>query len=154
MLHQFSDHWIGMDVSQLLSEPVLAPNIEVVIALLPEMKLSARVPHPSRAFCDRVGQLGLYFFGHILFKHLQRNGQFCAFRFSDQQVHVLRHNDIGGYAKPVPLARTLKRLLKNVASRWRKQRFTVITTAGNEMQAASFLKTFKTPWHDAIVLRK
>ena len=33
-----------MDVSQLLGEPVLAPNVEVVITLLPEMKLSARCP--------------------------------------------------------------------------------------------------------------
>jgi hypothetical protein len=51
-----------------------------------------------------------------LLEHLHRHGQFRAFWFADQHVHVLRHHDITRDVAAVPGADSLKRPLEGLLS--------------------------------------
>jgi hypothetical protein len=129
---------ISVDVPQLLDSFGVAPYVEVVITRLPE----------RRSFYHTKFARG------ILLKHLQRDGQFAALRFTDQQVDMFRHDDIAAHEESIPMAGFFQGLEKTIAGTWSsEQRIAVLTTEGEEMETPSFLVTLETPRHGHSVIR-
>src|SRR5580704_15119651 len=130
--HQPSIHGIAMDVSQLLDALGFAPDIEIVVARLPERPALGLAQLPR----------------NILLEHLQRQRELRSFRLGDEQVNMLRHNHVSGDVEPVPLPRTFESLLKNVAgSRHTQASRPSVAAKCEKVQTARFLKSLKTPRH-------
>ncbi len=71
-----------MDVAKLLQELPLIPDIEVVVALLPEVG----------CFASQLSR-------HALFERLERLGECPILWFSNEQMYVIRHHDISIHAQ-------------------------------------------------------
>ena len=128
-----------MDVSQLLDPLSLRPDVEVVVAGLPKRTTLNFAQLPR----------------NILLQHLHRDRQLRPLRLRDQQVNMLGHDHVSRNVKPVPLARPLQRLLKDVAgSRYPQARRALVTAKGEIVQTPRFLKSFEPPGHDSIVRRR
>ncbi len=135
-LHQPSPHRIAMDVTQLFRLLGVAPYVEIVIARLPQ-RTSLRLPQPPR---------------HVLLQHLQRDRKFRSLRLGQQQMNMLRHDDISGNVETVPFPRVFEGLLKDVSGVRRAQTWrTPIAAKRHEMQAAGFLVSLEAPGHLRIV---
>ena len=70
-------HRIAVNISQLLHKLVIVPDIEIVITLLPEVF----------CFADQSPR-------DTLLERFDGMGERVAMRFAEQQVNVLRHDDI------------------------------------------------------------
>ena len=113
-----------MDVAQLLDAFRFRPYGKIVIADLPKTRKMFRTQLLRRD----------------LLEHLDRDRQFRAFWFTDQEVHVLGHHHIAGDIAAVPGADSVKRSLESLFRRRTiEQRHAVIATEGGEMQAALIL---------------
>lgn len=94
-----------MNVPQLLDALSFAPNVEVVIAGLPER---------SAFGCAQLP-------GNVLLQHLQRKGELCSFRLRDQQMNMLGHHYISSDVESVPLPRAFQCVLEDVSGSRRSQ---------------------------------
>ena len=92
-----------MDVPQLFNAFTLAPNIEVVVTLLPEGTQMGEVPQLA---------------GGVLLEHLEGYAQRFPFWFADQQVDVLGHDDVASDAEVVPKADLFQGVLEGCAGFW------------------------------------
>lgn len=87
-----------MDIAQLLDALGLAPDIEIVIARLPE----------GSAF-DRTK-----FARCVLLEHLKRDGEPATLRFADQEVNMFGHNYEAANKESVPAAGAFEHLQEYV----------------------------------------
>jgi hypothetical protein len=130
--HKSSPHRIAMKVPQLLDALSLGPDVEVVIACLPE-RPALNLPQLPR---------------DILFQHLQRDRQPRSLRLGHQQVNMLRHDHISRNVESILLPRPLQSLLEDVPGSWPPQPSLAPVAAKREkVQTARFLKSLETPRH-------
>ena len=98
-LNQFALHRIAMDVTQFLDSFRLAPNRKIVIANLPESRLTWLLQLPRSN----------------LLQHLHDQREFAALRFTEEKVDVLGHDDVSRDKTTIPAADTLQLLLEDVS---------------------------------------
>ena len=123
-LHQSSPHWIAMNVVQLLDALLFRPYLIIVVADLPKA-------WPIRSLQLSRGDL---------FQHLDDHRQSRALRFTDEQVHVLRHHDISSHIAAVPDADSLEFSLESFFCCGRIQQPPTLAAAeGDEVQTALVL---------------
>src|SRR5205085_4950500 len=135
--HQLSLHRIAMHVAQFFYALALAPHREVIIPNLPEARLIASAELAR---------------GDLL-EHLDGHGELRAAGFADEQVHMLRHDDIAGYVKSVPSADALQFALQDFAGLGAGEEFLPPVAAERyEMQATLLLKALQSRRHAADIL--
>ena len=87
--------------------------------------------------------------GHRLLQRLQGTRQGAALRLTDQQMNMLRHDDISGDVEAVLAACLLQRELETSLGMWRSQEWLpAITTEGHEVQVSSLLIPLQSPRHE------
>lgn len=124
---QSAPDWVAVNVAEFLDALVFTPHGKVVIAWLPETRQCRRA---------KIARGGLL-------EHLQDDGEFASFRFTDQQMNMLRHDDVADYAATVPAANTFQRLFEYVPRFFGiEQRHALVATEGDEVQAALVLVAF------------
>ena len=120
-----------MNVSQLLKKLVVIVDIEIVIALLPEMFRFA--DEPSR---------------DALLERLDRVGEGAALRLAEQQMNVLGHDDVSEDAHFVSTPDTFQRGRKCLLRFGRvEERASLITGEGNEVRTLRLVETLESPSH-------
>jgi len=130
--HQASTYRIAMNIAQLLDALSLGPDVEVVVAGLPERSTLNLAQLPR----------------NILFEHLQCNRKLRPFRFGDQQMNMLWHDHVSRNVEPVPLPCPFQSLLEDVAGSRRPQaRRALITAKRERVQTPRFLKSLESPRH-------
>jgi hypothetical protein len=130
-LAQPPSHGIAMDISQFLDKLVVVPNIEVVVALLPEMFCPANEPsrNPLLERPNRIGKRALY-------------------RLAEQQMHVIRHDDIPEHAQSITAPYALERSFESQPCLMRSQRCpTVIAAERDEVGLSGLMETFQSGRH-------
>jgi len=127
-----------MNVSKFFHELRFIPNIEIVVALLPEMlSLADQSPRYS------------------LFQRLYRVGESLLARLAEQQVNVFGHDHITVDAKFETEAHPLQRGLKNLPGDGCRERGTTMVTAeGHEVSLPGRVKSFQSPRHEASLRRR
>ena len=126
--NQAPRHRVAVHIPQLLDALLFAMHVEVVIPPLPEPNLPAL----------------LQFARCLLFQHLNRNRQQRPVRLPDQQVNVLRHQNIPGHHEAIPSAHCFKFMFEDaVGSLTRQQRQPAITTEGQKVKTSALLVTDK-----------
>jgi len=112
-----------VDVSQFLDKLLLRPNVEVVIPRLP--KVFAPLDQPSR---------------NRLLQSLYRHSERASFRLANQQMNMLRHDDISADIKTVALTNSFESMLDHDLGLGRGQEWqTVVAAEGYEVQMMSLL---------------
>lgn len=92
-----------MHVAELLDALAVGPDIEVVVARLPE------------------GRAGAELARRRLLENLEGGSQGAALRLADQQMDVFRHDHVAANDKPVPAADALHGLLDGAPSLRRRE---------------------------------
>jgi len=122
--NKFTVNRIAMHVLELLDRLFMVPDIEVIVATLPE------------SYVTRF----LEFSRYLLLQHLQDNGELEIAGFADQQMHVFGHDNVTRYNEAVLLPHLFQLLLEDAISGSRfKQRLPSITTEGKKVEIASVL---------------
>jgi hypothetical protein len=126
---------VPMDVMELLHELLMIANVEIVVALLPEMiGVSNQTPR------------------YALLQGFEGIRQGVPFRFADQKVDVFRHDNVSIDAHAETAAHALKRALKHLSARAiREEGMAVVTTESNEMALSGVVIALETPWHEISV---
>jgi len=128
---QSSLHRIAVYVAQLLNPFVFVPHVDVIVTSFPERAATGELPELVR---------------NVLLEHLNRDRRAGAFRLADEQVNVLRHDDIPGHVEFVPYSHPLQGLLEGATCFWRGQQWgAAVATESDEVQIASLLKTLQSP---------
>ena len=122
-----------MQVPQLLRPLLLGKYIEVVITRLPERRLRPPFPQSPR---------------HQLLQHLDRCAEFLSLRFADQQMNVLRHDDVTEHRETIPAPHLfqgpLERSLRQLGI---EQCQPPVTTEGEKVIGPEMLVTLETGRH-------
>jgi hypothetical protein len=141
-----------VDITKLLHKLAIVPDVEIVIALLPEML--GKVPTQANSGLewgtrDQTPR-------HALLQRLESIGEHTALGFADQQVNMLGHDHIPVDAKPETASHTLQRGLENsLGGVGCEQRPPMITGECDEVAVSGFLKAFQSPRHaDRLRARK
>src|SRR5579863_6145831 len=125
---------IPVHIAQLLDALFAGPYIEVIVPALPELGR-------SRAFQLPRGPL---------FQYLNRRGQGSTSRLAEEQMDMLRHQDITGNNQLRAQARPLQRLFKGPIAIARSQQwFSPVTAECHEVKDAALLITDEALRHDA-----
>ena len=116
-----------MNISKFFHKLRFIPNIEIVVALLPEML----------GFTDQSPR-------YSLLQRLDRVGEIVLLRFAEQQVNVFGHDYITVDAKFESEAHTLERTPRKLAwaSRCRERETTMVTAEGDEVSLPGRVKSF------------
>jgi len=146
-------HRIAVDVTEFLHKLAIVADVEIVIAFLPEML--GEVPTQAntglewgtlatrRGTRDQAAR-------HSLLQRLESVGEQTAFRFADQQVNMLGHNDISVNAESETAPHTLQREFEDsLGGVSREQRSPMVTGECYEVAVPRFLKSFQCPRHEA-----
>src|SRR5579872_1334078 len=94
-LDQTASNRIAVDISQFFDALLLAPDIEIVIALLPEMLVASDQPSSDG-----------------LLQRLDRGGQCASSRLAHEHVDMFRHHHVCGDKELVTEARSLESALE------------------------------------------
>ena len=123
----------------------LGEDIEIIGASLPEAR--RKLGLPERYLIQGL-PLSSAAAGDTLFQDLHGHSDSSFCRFADQEMDVLRHDDIAPDHELVLLSDFLQDLEKEVAAARRsKEGMAMITTAGDEVLVAAGVKTFQTFRH-------
>ena len=117
MSDKFSLHWIHVHVVELLDELGLAPDVEIVEAVLPEprqgleqiaegqFQLPGGWP-PSRLAAQATR--------HALLQDLHDGGRSALGRLADEQVNVVGHDHVARERESVAVAHLTQNLYKRI----------------------------------------
>ena len=134
--NQAPRHRVAVHIPQLLDALLFAPHVKILIPPLPEPNLPALL---QLARC-------------LLLQHLNRNRQRRPVWLPDQQVNVLRHQDIPGHHEAIPSAHCLKFTFEDaVGSLTRQQRQPAITTEGQKVKTSALLVAHKLRHNERIL---
>jgi hypothetical protein len=152
MLHQPLHHWIRVNVVQFFFPLRIAPHIEVVKSPLPKSpvlfhgiselqgKLRARSAPLLSSHRSR----------YALLQYLQHSRHIAFLRLADQQMHVLRHEDVPNQPELIGASDLPQYFQEQIP---RANRFQiappVVATEGNKMQIALAVVAFQTFRHSA-----
>ena len=133
-----------MNIFELLYELLVISDIEVVIALLPEMSLSA----PLKPAFGLIGLILVLATSsptqsprHTLLQRLDRLSKGLHFGFTQEQMHVVRHHHICVHAQSKSAADSFKGDFKLSSARLRsEQALVLITRESHEVALARVLK--------------
>lgn len=145
MSNQFSLYGIHVHVVKFLDELGLTPDVEIVEAQLPELgQQAARVR-------KRKGKLlrGEFFAGlaaelprDALFQDLQDEGRSALDWLADEQVNVIRHDDVTSQGKTVAVTHFSENLDKQIPGTSGRQKGQApVATAGDEMPMTQAVAT-------------
>jgi len=124
---------IAMDIADHRRTGPLSVDIAVVVAVLPE--LLARPSQPARS--------------HLL-DDLEKLRQQNSRRLIDEQVNMFRHQNVGVNPRLMPRTRLFQHRLERLAGGGRfKERETMKTTEGDEVQRPRILKPLQAARHGA-----
>jgi len=113
-----------MEVTQLLDPFGFAPDGKVVIAHLPELRLTRR---SQLARSD-------------LLEHLNHERELAVLRLPDEQVDMLGHYHVSGDGASIPAPDSFPFVFERVAGRGRVEQFhSLITTERDEVQTSLVL---------------
>lgn len=119
--NQAACDWVAMDVPELLDALLFRVDVEIVVSRLPEGPLLS---------LDRDRE----------FKGLQCLCENGVGGFADEQVYVLRHDDVPSHEEVIAQSHGLKRGLEKCTRIWRSEvRSSVVTTEGDEVEIAGLL---------------
>ena len=122
-----------MHVAQLLDPLLIAPDIEVVVTLLPEMKIVRTALQRTR---------------DLLLHHLQYERQRFALWFADEQMDMLWHEDITTNVEVEAETSGFERTQEcRACSVSVKSWLALITAEGDEVQVSRVLVTLEKPRH-------
>ena len=136
-----------MNVVQLLVSLPLAPDVEVVIASLPEVGISPdnRLVPQTHLPRDAFPPLPAYLPRHTLFQNPHHHRRISFFGLAHKQMNVLRHHYESDEAEIVAATHLIQNLQKAITrSRCPEQRLPAVATAGDEMPFASAVASFQT----------
>ena len=136
-IHESARDGIAMNVAQLPGKFALAPDVEVVVACLPERLRGAQRQSPR----------------HRLFQRLQGLSQLALFWFTYQSVDVLRHDHEAVDEQFILLAHRLQCADEEIP--WRgcaKFWLAVITAEGEVMVLTGLLEVLQGPGHSMSLL--
>ena len=136
MIGQFSFQRIHVQVVELFDSLLQTPHVKVVKPPLPKSRerivatgeeqtqlRSGRSPLAAQAARD------------TLFQNLNDRGRGSFSRLADEQVDMLRHDDVTHQGEPVTVAHFVKNMDESISSANRaQQRQASVTTEGDEMQ--------------------
>ena len=124
---QAAGYWVAVDVADFFHEFVGGEDVEVVVTGLPEVF--------AGAFEE---------FGGLSLDDSQGGGEGAVWGFGDEEVDVLRHEDVGVEGEAVGEAGLFDDLFEDVFGFGRFQvRAAVVTTEGDEVELACVLAAFK-----------
>jgi len=131
ILYEAPSDRISVHVAELLGAFLLRPDIEVVVALLPEMFVGT-----DKSSGDR------------LLKRLNRCSQCAASRLAHKQMHVFRHDDISRDKELITEPRSFESNLEEVSATMKaEQRLAPVAAEGDEVEVTCVLVALETPWH-------
>jgi hypothetical protein len=147
--HEPALHRIVVHVAQLLNPLVLAPDIEIVEARLPEMQVFELLPQQALSGDAAASALSQYPAGKALLQYLQDRGGRAHLRFADEQMKTFGHDHVTDHHKAVVLASLLQDFEEKIAAaRTRQPRTSAVTTASDKVQVASAIIALETPGHE------
>ena len=121
-----------MNVAQLFPALFLAPKIEVVVALLPEVRRVADQPA-----------------GHALLEGLDGNGKRFAAWLAQQQMHMVGHDNVPIDTEQVVLADSFQRGFEHgPGSGICEVRPTMPARKRDEMRLSGTVESLKPSWHE------
>jgi hypothetical protein len=124
---------VAVHVAKLLDVFGFGVDVEVIVATLPEGPLPA---------LDSNREL----------ERLKRLGQEDAAGFTDQQMHVLGHDNVAGDEELVPDAHGFQRALEEVpGGGCAEVRETAVTGERDEVEVVGPLNPDEAPWHGGMV---
>lgn len=131
--HEPAPHRISVKITQLLSKLSSTPDIEVVVALLPEWFLGPQ----GEPAC------------HALLQRFQRLRKRAALGFVHEQMHMLRHDDVSVHAEPVRLPDPFQRGYEDCAAFCAGElRLSAVAAESQEMTLTGLLKPPQRPRHE------
>jgi len=87
--------------------------------------------------------------GKLLFDDFHYNRRIARLRLADEQVEMLRHDDVSAYYEAMPLPHFLENVKKQIAAIRRAQdRPAMIATARNEVQMLQAVVSLELTGHD------
>jgi hypothetical protein len=127
LLHKAFLHRVAMHIAQLFHSFALAPHMEVIKSLLPDV---LRLALPCRA-PNRVQNLPRESLLHDLHNCRRRS----AFRLAEEQVDVVGHYNVADHNKLAALSGILKDLQKQIAPmRTCQPRLAMVTATGEKVE--------------------
>jgi hypothetical protein len=139
MIDQFSFQRVHVHLVKFFDSLLQTPHIEIVEAPLPKARLRIVVAGNDQIqLSGGRSPLATQAARDPLFQHLNDRGR-CSFdRFADEQLDVLRHNDVTHQGEAVTVTHLAKNLDENISGANRaQQRQASITGERNEMQMAA-----------------
>ena len=145
--HKLALHWIKVHVIQLFVLLFGAPHIEVIEAALPELRILFK-----RGFIrdKRLARKGFVpvrpaqFYRRSSLQNLHHGRRVAHVRLADQQVEMLRHQDVPEEAEIMALADVDQDFQEEVAClRGIEEGQAMVTTACDEMELSKAVAAFK-----------
>jgi hypothetical protein len=125
-----------MDVAELFHEFGFKADIEVVVALLPEM---LRIPDETAC--------------HSLLQRLQRVCEELLLGLTDQKVDMIRHHYIPINSYAIGASHPFQTLLEDAPIHlFSKECVVVIAREGDEVASPGVLESLKSRWHGSSLL--
>ena len=139
---QASFYRVLMDVVQLLLALLRGPQDKIIEPSLPNVLFAIAV---ARVHSGNLGpQPSQYAPCEALFDGLHHRGRIAAFRLTQQQMDMLRHDDVAHHDEMIASAHALHYFKKQVASGGGlEQRAPLVTTGGDEVQVTLAVAAMK-----------
>jgi hypothetical protein len=136
VIDQFSLQRIHVHVVELFHSLFQTPHVEVVKAALPETR--QRIGAVCKGQFQLCGGCSLFVAQaprDALFQNLNHGGRCCFTRFADEQMDVLRHDDITYQGEAVTVSHLAQNMDENISGANRAQKGqSSITSERDEMQ--------------------
>jgi hypothetical protein len=138
MIDQFSFERIHVHVVKFFDSLLQAPHIKIIEATLPESTERIAAGKWQTKLSSSIALLAAQASRDALLQHLNHSGRRPIGRLADQQVDVLRHDDIAHEGESIVVAGLAKNLDKGVSSANRaQQRQASIASEGDKVQMAA-----------------
>jgi len=138
-----------MHIAQLLYTLLVGEHNEIIKSRLPDVPIVERgVPRVAGPRLVTGAQLDQKPAGKALLDRLHHLRRIAALRFGQQQVYVLRHDDIADYRKVISPPNLFDHFEQQIAGlRSGEKRFSLVATGGDEVGVSRAVVTLEFVWH-------